>query len=419
MTWESLARESARIWRCLALPWLLSLRLVAAQGGAVTGHEAAVRAVNEFGLELHRALVASGSRSNLLTSPFSVASSLAMTHAGADGATLAELSGVLHLPGRQREAQESFRHLGHALRQAVPSNGPVSLNVAQRLFGSRGTTFDPGFLNLMVMVYRSPLERLDFSKPVPSAARINAWVASETRNRIRDMMSPSALSVDTRLVLVNALHFKAPWQEPFAPKSARPEPFFVAPGKSVPVPTMSRRMHCGLKDMGGFKAVGVPYAGGRFEFVALIPDAIDGLERVELGLKSSMWVELGGLPDREVELHLPKLRMEPPPVRLGVALRALGLRGAFNEPPGSANFGRMVRAPEVAPWISEVMHQAFLELDESGTEAAAATGAVMVATSAPAPGGRPPVVRMDRPFLFVIRERETGLVLFLGRVTRP
>lgn len=408
--------------RCSVLMVLLAwmaARLGAAPGIAVPGHEAAVRAVNEFGLGLHRALVASGAGSNLLTSPLSVASSLAMTHAGADGATLAELSGVLRLAGPQREAQESFRHLGHLLREAAPSNGPVALNVAQRLFGARATTFDKGFLNLMVMVYRSPLERLDFGKPVPSAARINAWVASETKGRIRDLISPSLISADTRLVLVNALHFKAPWNDPFAPGSARPEPFHVGPGKPVRVPMLSQKTRCGLKDMGGYQVVSIPYAGGRFDYVALVPDAVDGLARMEAGLGSGLWPALRDLPQREVELHLPKLRLEPPPVRLGAALRSMGLRGAFNEPPGSANFGRMVRPPEPMPWLSEVVHKTFLELDESGTEAAAATGSIMVATSAPAPGAVPKVVRVDRPFLFLVREKVSGVVLFLGRVTRP
>lgn len=402
----------------LTLAWM-AVRLGAAPGIPSPGHEAAVRSVNEFGLGLHRALVVTGAGSNLLTSPLSIASSLAMTQAGADGTTLAELSRVLRLAGPQREAQESFRHLGHLLREAAPSNGPVVLNVAQRLFGARGTTFDKGFLNLMVMVYRSPLERLDFGKAVPSATRINGWVASETRGRIRDLVSPSLLTVDTRLLLVNALYFKAPWNDPFAPGSARPEPFHVEPGKTVRVPMLSQKTRCGLKELGGYQAVSLPYAGGRFDFVALVPDSVDGLVRMEAGLGSGVWAALRDLPQHEVELHLPKLRMEPSSVRLGAALRSMGLRGAFNDPPGSANFGRMVRSPEPMPWLSEVVHKTFLELDESGTEAAAATGSMMVATSAGAQGAAPKVVRVDRPFLFLVRERTSGVVLFLGRVTRP
>lgn len=383
------------------------------------GHAAAVRSINAFGIDLHRALVAGGARSNLLASPFSIVGSLAMTHAGAEGPTLAEVSRVLHLPGPQRAAQESFRHLGMVMRSAAPTNGPAALRVAQRLFGSRAASFDKGFLNLMVMVHRSPLERLDFSRPVPAAQRINDWVASETMGRIQNLVPASAISSDTRLVLVNALHFKAPWRQPFAPGSARPEPFHLAPGSRIDVPTLSRRARCGLRQHPGFKAVAIPYEGGRFQFVMLVPDAIDGLGRVESALTPELVASLASLPGVEVEVHLPKVRIEPPAIRLAPALRAMGLKTAFNDPPGSANFRRMVPPAAPSPWISDVFHKAFLQLDESGTEAAAATATLMVATSAPAPGATPPVIRADRPFLFLVTERESGVVLFLGRVVRP
>ena len=306
-----------------------------------------------------------------------------------------------------------------AMRSASPTNGPVALHMANRLFGSAASTFDKGFLNLMVMVHRSPLERLDFARPAIAARHINQWVESETVGRVRDLVPASALSPDTRLVLVNAVHFKAPWAEPFAAGSARPEPFHLAPGTTTNVPMLSHRAGCGFRAMDGFKAVSLPYAGGRFHLVLLVPDALDGLARVESSLTPELLASAASLPTRTVEIHLPKLRMEPPAIRLSPALRRLGLRTAFDDPPGSANFRRMVPPSAPSPWISDAFHKTFLLLDESGTEAAAATATVMTKTSMAGPGTTPPVIRADRPFLFLITERETGVALFIGRVVRP
>lgn len=385
------------------------------------GPELATAAVNSFGLQLHRHLAATQPNANLLSSPFSIESALAMAYAGADGATLKEMGRVLALGPDEKRLQESFRQLGYTLRKtASDSNVPVTLNIAQRLFGQRGMVFEKGFLNQLVHVYRSPLETLDFSKNTAAARHINAWVSKETAGRIENLIQPDLISANTRLVLVNALHFKAAWDVAFTKNRTRTESFSLRPGSAVEVPTLVDTRSIGLRTFEGFSAVSLGYAQGKFQFIALVPTRVDGLAALESRLTPELLAQCAELPMQRVELHLPKLRIAGESIPLGKPLRELGLHSAFDEPPGSADFSRMSRPPKGAHlFISEVVHKTFLQLDEQGTEAAAATAVIMAVRSAMLPTAPPPVVRVDRPFLFAITERQTGVILFLGRVTDP
>jgi serpin B len=390
-------------------------------------------AINTLGLEL---LARSGPEANGLLSPYSIQTALAMTWAGAAGRTHEEMREVLHYPAEETVLHESLAALREALeraaartvqladaaRQSGRESDPLTLSVANRLFGQTGYAFRRPFLDLTRDLYAAPFEALDFtSHPDRERRLINRWVEEQTRDRIRELIPPDGFDEETRLVLVNAIHMQAPWQEPFPASATGPAPFHLAPGKPVDVPTLRRQGRLGYAQRSGYRAVTVPYLGGEVQFLVLLPDADRSLRDLEGELTAEQLVVDAALPSTEVILHLPKLKLEPPVLRLGQQLRALGMTTAFDEPRGSADFDRMApRRPNDYLRISEVFHKTFLALDEKGTEAAAATAVVMMrVTSVAAPKPDPIEVRVDRPFLFAIQHRASGACLFLGRVVDP
>jgi serpin B len=265
------------------------------------------------------------------------------------------------------------------------------------------------------------MSQLDFRKaPEPARQEINHWVEERTHQRIRDLVPMGALTADTRLVLVNAVYFKAPWEHEFYAEDTRPAPFHVNGGEAKPVPTMNHQAHRGFAQRQGFRAVGIPYTGGDVQFLVLVPDKVDGLADVEKGLTAETLAELAKMKSEDVILHLPKFRIEGPTVELSDGLMALGMKSAFDQPKRSADFNRMApRKPDDYLYISKVLHKTFLALDEKGTEAAAATAVAMAAAGAAAPQARPVEVKVDRPFLFAIQHVPSGACLFLGPVNDP
>src|SRR5262249_38407072 len=243
-------------------------------------------------------------------------------------------------------------------------------------------------------------EPLDFvADPAAATQRINKWVAAQTRDRIRDLIPGGALDKTTRLVLANALYLKAPWASEFSQNATQPEPFFVG-GAPVDVPMMRKTS----KDFGyarheGFTVVSLPYAGNELQFVVLLPDEINGLRELESKLAADVLAGCAKLEKRDVDLHLPKFKLEPPTVALKEKFEALGMKSAFDTPPGSANFDKIApRKPNDYLYISNIFHKPFIALDEKGTEAAAATAVVMMARSALMSPPPPPIeVKVDRP----------------------
>lgn len=394
----------------------------------------AVQAINALGLEL---LVSeSAPPGNALLSPYSIQMALAMTYAGAAGTTLSEMQRVLHYPMDETALHESLAGLRSDLeamtaassnraataRQRGETMDPVSLTMANRLFGQRGYEFRTPFLELLHTHYDAPLQLMDFQQNWdPARQEINTWVEDQTGKRIRDLIPAGGLTRETRLVLVNALHLKAPWAESFPERATKPEPFRVQGTDPHPVATMSRKGRFGYMREGDHTVVRVPYAGGELHFLILLPDAVDGLDALTKQLTAERLTALRVSRSEDVILHLPKFKLEPPSLKLGKALQSLGMRTAFDQPRGTANFDRMApRRQDDYLRISEVFHKTFLELDEKGTEAAAATAVSMVRTTAiPVHPAQPIEVRVDRPFLFAIQHRSSGACLFLGRVLDP
>jgi len=235
------------------------------------------------------------------------------------------------------------------------------------------------------------------------------------------LIPADALDRTTRLVLVNAIYLKAPWQKPFEQSATRPLPFHV-PGVAAPnVPTMFINESLGYAQRSGYRVVVIPYSGQDLQFVILLPDAPDGLAALTASLTPERLAADADLPLQPVNLYLPKFKLEPPVLSLTKALQSLGMTTAFNQPAGSANFNRMApRQPDDYLYISDIFHKTFLKLDESGTEAAAATAVVMAKfMGLPMLPPKPVEVRVDHPFLFAIQQRTSGACLFLGQVADP
>ena len=406
--------------------------LIAGMAYGATGYDLAATATNQLAVDLHRQL-ATGDE-NLCVSPYSIESALAMTFAGADGETRSEMARVLHFPSDASAVPASFASLQHSLEEMSvktaelvkeskrfggPSE-PITLSIANRLFAQKGYDFREPFLALVKQNFGAAFELLDFVHDSPRATQhINKWVADQTRDRIRDLIPAGALDETTRLVLANALYLKAPWVDPFSEKATRPEPFHVHGSAPVDVPMMQKRdKHFGYAKREGYTAVSLPYAGYDLQFLVLLPDDVNGLRALESQLTSEMLAKCAKLETREVDLHLPKFKIEPPTIVLAEKFEVLGMKTAFNKPAGSANFDRMApRKPNDYLYISQVFHKTFIAVDEKGTEAAAATAVAMMAGTALIQRPPPVEVKVDRPFLYAIQHVPSGVCLFLGRVT--
>jgi len=245
-------------------------------------------------------------------------------------------------------------------------------------------------------------------------------VAEQTKQRIRDLIPSGALDHLTRLVLVNALYFKAPWADRFSESATRPLPFHAGGGNPVDVPTMMIQKPFGYAKTNGVTIVTIPYSGRELQFLIILPDDMNGLAKVEAALTTEQLAGWANVPSAEVRLYLPKFKIEPPTLPLGEALQTLGMTTAFDKPLGSANFDRMApRRPDDYLHISRVFHKTFMSVDEKGTEAAAATMVAMVGRSAIMRPPEPIEVKVDHPFIFAIQHRASGACLFLGHVANP
>jgi serpin B len=417
---------------------LLCLSIVSI--GMATLHAAdfdlAATATNQLAVDLHRQL-ATGNES-LCVSPYSIESAMAMAFAGANGETRTEMARVLHFPSEGSDVPASFSSLQYSLEEITTKTAeivkeskrfggpsePITISIANRLFAQNGYEFRQSFLALVKQNFGGAFEPLDFVHDSSGATGyINKWIADQTRDRIRDLIPAGALNETTRLVLANAIYLKAPWADPFSEPATQQEPFHVRGGTPANVPTMQKRTeNFGYAKHDGFTAVSLPYSGADLQFLILFPDEINGLHALESKLTSELLAGCAKLEKRDVDLHLPKFKLEPPTMAIAEKFEALGMKSAFDRPVGSANFDRMApRKPNAYLYISQIFHKTFIAVDEKGTEAAAATAVAMLATSAAMRNTPPPPieVKVDRPFVYAIQHVPSGVCLFLGRVTDP
>lgn len=251
------------------------------------------------------------------------------------------------------------------------------------------------------------------AKADPAEKIINEWVKAETGGKIPAVIPAGALHPDSKLVLVNALSFEMPWEERFTKELTREQPFYVAPTKSKTVPLMFKQHQLRYARRKGFQIAALPYTAGAFQFVVILPDAVDGLPAVEAQLTPQLLTECATLPLAEVRLSFPRIKMEPPAVAMKPMLTRLGMGIAFG---GQADF-RGISDADLA--ISEVFHRAFIEMDEDGTKAAAATATMLIPKNGHPSEVPHETVTANHPFIFLVQDCRNGACLFIGRVTDP
>ncbi len=367
-----------------------------------------------FAFDLYGNLKTQGE--NLFFSPYSISTALAMTYAGAAGETADQMAGTLHfdLPSDGLHAAFNAYALDLEARAKADVEGtPFELSIANSLWGQDGFAFRPEFLDLLAENYAAGMRLVDFVKD-PEACRqvINQWVSDETRKRIEDLIPEGAIDAMTRLVLANAIYFKASWMTAFDPDATATEPFHLISGESVDVQMMHADEPYRYAVGDGYQAIELPYQSGDMSMVILVPDEGQFQDFEDALGPEGLEGVLGEMTYGPVHLGLPRFTYESA-FSLKDALEGLGMIDAFD--PDRADFSGMDGARDL--YISSVLHKAFVAVDEEGTEAAAATAVIMGVTSAPA--GEPITITVDRPFIYLIRDGQTGGILFLGRVADP
>jgi serpin B len=367
-----------------------------------------------FAFALYQALKGEGG--NLFYSPYSISLALAMTYAGARGETAQQMADTLQFMLEQERLHPAFNWLDAELAsrgqgaQGKDGEG-FRLNIVNAIWGQKDYEFLTDFLDVLAENYGAGLRILDFiAEAEKSRITINDWVSDQTEGRIEDLIPQGAIDEWTRLVLTNAIYFNAAWAYPFNGNITADGPFYLLDGGQVSVPMMKQTEAFGYTEGEGYQAVELRYDGGELSMVILLPEA-GQFQNFEEGLQAQQVSDIiSGLQPIEVALTMPKFEFDSE-FSLKDTLVGMGMPIAFSS---SADFSGMTGNPELL--ISDVVHKAFVAVDEAGTEAAAATAVIMKLTAVPEP---PMEVTLDRPFIFLIRDIDTGAILFVGRVLNP
>jgi len=368
----------------------------------------------DFALDLYHALLAGDE--NLFFSPYSISLALAMTYAGANGLTEKEMAQALRFSLPQERLHSAFNALDLELAsrgEGVDEEfGPgFQLNIANALWGEEGYQFLDDFLDVIAMNYGAGLRLLDFvADPEGSRQIINNWVSEQTEERIKDLLPQGAIDAVTRLVLANAIYFKADWQSQFEESDTEQGSFTLLDGSEVSVPMMSQIETFAYAEGPGYQVIEMPYLADEMAMIVFLP-AEGEFAAFEAALQPEKMGEmLASLEMRTLVLKMPKFEFETE-FSLVKILKELGMPSAFN---ADADFSAMDGTQNLL--ISEVVHKAFIAVDEEGTEAAAATAVIIAEMSVVIAEVE---LSLDRPFVFGIRDKETGALLFLGRVMNP
>ncbi len=364
---------------------------------------------------------------NLFFSPYSISTALAMTYAGAKGQTAEQMAMTLRCPTMPEVlhklaltgeplTQEQFAQAFGRIIKDLNSRGGKSkyeLRVANALWGQKGFEFLRAFTQTVEDQYGGKLQELDFVKAVEKARRtINSWVEKKTNDKIKDLLSAGDLDAATRLVLTNAIYFKGNWASQFKKSQTQDEPFTLLNGTEVQAPMMNQKTKFGYAETDTLQVLEMPYVGEELSMVVLLPRKTDGIGELEKDLTGenlAQWLQEAH--KREVIVTMPKFKMTSK-FSMASVLRSMGMTDAFT---ARADFSGMTGRRDL--FISAVIHQAYVDVNEEGTEAAAATAVTMKLTAVLP--DQTPVFRADHPFLFLIRDKTSGSILFLGRVMNP
>ncbi len=369
---------------------------------------------SEFAFDLYHELAAEDG--NLFYSPYSISMALAMTYAGARGETEDQMADTLRFILPQQELHQAFNGLDIELNQrgegAEGKDGKeFRMNVVNAIWGQKDYKFLPGFLDVLAENYGAGLRLLDFvSQPEESRITINDWVSDKTEERIKDLIPQGAIDSLTRLVLTNAIYFNAAWLHPFEASATSDASFYLVDGSEVTVTMMRQTRGFDYTEEDGYQAVELSYDGGELSMVIILPDS-GRFEEFETTVDNELVNEIiAGMKGEQIALTMPKFEFDSS-FGLVETLAEMGMPIAFTT---GADFSGMTGNKDL--FIGDVIHKAFVSVDEAGTEAAAATAVVMEMTAMPQP---PMEVSIDRPFIFLIRDIETGTALFIGRVMDP
>jgi serpin B len=411
-TWSPRQRRESMRTELLAVVSLLLF------SSAVSGSEA-IQSIaasnNAFAIDLYGKLA--GEKGNIFFSPYSIETALAMACAGAKGPTAGQMARTLRWNMPAEQAHAAFADLIRELN-ASGSTGQqrlFQLVVANALWGQKGYPFHKSFQEMVKASYEGQLAEVDFAGAAEQARQtINRWVEKQTNDKIKDLIGPRVLTPLTRLVLTNAIYFKSNWASQFSKVLTKDAPFHLSAGQTADVPLMHREGHYSYAETEQAQVLELPYVGYRLSMVVILPRQVDGLPALEKELtqeKLDGWFKSSA--SRKVQVTLPRFKFASQ-FSLADVLKSLGMTDAFS--PQAANFSGMASAERL--FISAVLHKAYVDVNEEGTEAAAATAIAVAGMAMPQPE-EPVVFKADHPFLFVIRHRGSGAILFMGRVEQP
>jgi serpin B len=382
---------------------------------------ATLASIQLFGTDLYKLLATDAGAGNVVFSPMSIVTALAMTYAGAEGDTAREMADTLHFTISADAIHKAFSTLDNTLalrnfqqKNAEGKDEGVVLKTANSLWAQDGLTFEQAFLDTLAVNYSAGVRLVDYQTAAEVARQaINKWVSGQTNDKIPELLAEGVLDSLTRLVLVNAVYLDATWANQFDPNSTHDGDFTTLAGETVTAKMMSQSTVLPYSSGEGWQAVLLPYLQEDLDMMLIVPDQ-GRFAEVESQLADGLIDTAAGTVkwDQEVALTMPKFKFRTQ-TYLTQTLGALGMKAAFD--PDTADFSGMTKQEKL--YISDVIHEAYIDVDEEGTEAAAATAVVMRATAAMPT--QQVELNIDRPFLFVIRDRPTGMMLFMGRVTDP
>ncbi len=357
-----------------------------------------------------------GDGGNLVYSPYSISLAMAMLYGGAGGETASQIASALHFTLTPEQFHPAVNALSLDLAQRpaqskkIDHKNPMRLIIANAVWGQLDYPFEQAYLDLLAANYGAGVRLVDFAAPDSARQQINDWVDHQTQGKIKEVMPPGSVDPSTRMVLANAIYFKAAWQEAFVKKLTGDAPFNLLDGSQVQVPTMQTDgevpVRVGSGD--GYQALALPYKGDLAEMVIILPDR-GQFEAVENALDAAKYAAiLDGLRSGSLTLYMPKFEFSVD-FDLREVLSALGMPSAFDE--NNADFTSITKSEQL--YVQQALHKAYILVNEEGTEAAAFSISFM------APASLPQELRIDRPFIFIIRDVPTGTILFVGRVLDP
>jgi len=370
--------------------------------------EIVAQSINKFSFDLYKKLKDKNKGKNLFYSPASISIALAMTYTGARGNTEKQMAKVLHFTLPQEHLYSTYSKLIENLK----SNKDYELHIANALWLQKDYKYLPEFLNIMERYYKGRFNEVDYrTNPENARLKINNWVSKETKGKIKDILNPGDITTLTRLVLTNAIYFKGKWISEFNKQFTKDEDFYLINEKIIKVKMMFQENKFNYFENGKLQLLELPYKGDKISMVIILPKNLQKLESIENTInekKLQEWIK--NAVNTKVKTYIPRFKFTQR-YDLSTILKSIGMKDAFDG--AKADFSGIDGRKDL--YISKVIHKAFVEVNEEGTEASAATGVIMERTCIE----RTVTFKANHPFIFLIRDKNTGCILFMGKIINP